>query len=211
VAGAGLAGSPAVHAQAQTDVVGARGATPQGVAPEVERRKVEPIGVRTENFEVGLLAGTVGIEDFGSSITYGSRIAYHFTEDLFAEFMFATARAGKTSYEDLSGSAQLLTSSQREFSHYDISAGWNVLPGEVFLGGKHAIPSALYVTLGAGDTRFAGDDHFTVALGTGVRLIVNDWLAVHLDARNLMFRSDLLGRDKITQNLEFTMSLTAFF
>jgi hypothetical protein len=42
-------------------------------------------------------------------------------------------------------------------------------------------------------------------------LIVNDWLAVHLTARDHMFRSDLLGRSKITQNLEFTLGLTAFF
>ena len=28
--------------------------------------------------------GVVGIEDFGSSFSYGARIAYHFTEDVFA-------------------------------------------------------------------------------------------------------------------------------
>ena len=37
---------------------------------------------------------------------------------------------GLTSFEKLSGGAPVLTSSQREFSYYDISAGYNLLPGE---------------------------------------------------------------------------------
>jgi len=111
----------------------------------------------------------------------------------------------------LSGAAQLLTNKERNFVYYDVAAGWNFLPGEVFFGRKRAMPAAVYGTLGVGDTRFAGDDHFTVSLGTGLRLIVNDWLALHIDARNRMFKSDLLGKEKLTQNLEFTLGATAFF
>jgi outer membrane beta-barrel protein len=210
VAGCGFA-APGVHAQSQAEAVGGTEQTPQVVEPEVERREVKPIKVPTENFEIGLFVGSIGIEDFGSSLVYGSRMAYHFTEDLFAEALVATAKAGKTSYEDLSGSAQLLTDKQRQFTYYDISAGWNVLPGEVFFGHKRAMPAAIYTTLGVGSTRFAGDDHFTVALGAGLRLIVNDWLALHIDARDHMFKTDLLGKEKLTQNLEFTLSATAFF
>jgi outer membrane beta-barrel protein len=69
----------------------------------------------------------------------------------------------------------------------------------------------VYATLGVGDTRFAGDDHFTVALGTGLRLVVNEWLALHIDARDHMFKSDLFNKEKLTQNLEFTLGATAFF
>ena len=58
------------------------------------------------------------------------------------------------------------------------------------------MPSAVYFTLGAGSTRFAGDDHFTVALGAGLRVLANDWIALHLDVRDHMFESDLLGENK---------------
>jgi hypothetical protein len=34
---------------------------------------------------------------------------------------------------------------------------------------------------------------------------------VHMGARDLAFDSDLLGKDKLTHNLQFTFSLTAFF
>jgi len=199
-----------VPAQAQ-QAAGAEPATPQVVEPRVKRRDVNPPGLDTENWEAGLFVGTISIEDFGASVSYGGRIAYHFTEDVFAEATIGTAKAGKTSYEDLSGSAELLTDSERQFTHYDLSVGWNALPGEVFLGGTRAMPSAVYFTLGAGSTRFAGDDHFTVALGAGLRVLANDWIAVHLDARNLAFETDLLGEDKLTHNLQFTFGLTAFF
>jgi len=142
---------------------------------------------------------------------YGGRLAYHFTEDVFAEATLGTAKAGRTSYEDLSGSAELLSDDDRQFTYYDLSVGWNALPGEVFLGGRRAMPSAVYFTLGAGSTRFGGDDFFTVAVGAGYRLLVTDWLAVHVNARDLIFRSDLLGTDKTTQNLQFSFGLTAFF
>jgi outer membrane beta-barrel protein len=50
-----------------------------------------------------------------------------------------------------------------------------------------------------------------VALGAGLRVLANDWIAVHLDARNLAFETDLLGEDKLTHNLQFTFGVTAFF
>jgi outer membrane beta-barrel protein len=184
---------------------------PQVVEPAVKRRDVEPPGIDTENFEGGLFVGTVSIEDFGSSLLYGGRLAYHFSEDLFAEATIGSSKAGRTSYEDLSGAAELLTDSERQFTYYDLSLGWNALPGEVFFGGRHAMPSAVYFTLGAGSTNFAGDDHFTVALGAGLRVLANDWIALHLDVRDHMFESDLLGENKITQNLQVAFSVTAFF
>ena len=211
LSGLALAAALPARAQQAPGAAAAASDTPQVVEPRVERREVNPPGLDTENFEAGLFVGTVSIEDFGASVSYGARIAYHFTEDVFAEATVATAEAGRTSYEDLSGSVDLLTDSERRFTAYDLSVGWNVLPGEAFLGGTRAMPSALYLTLGAGSTRFGGDDFFTVAVGAGYRLLVTDWLAVHVNARDLIFRSDLLGTDKTTQNLQFSFGLTAFF
>jgi outer membrane beta-barrel protein len=201
---------PATRAGAQEPAPTA-GDTPQVVEPRVERRDVHTPKIDTENWEAGLFVGSISIEDFGTSLLYGGRIAYHFTEDVFAEATIGSAKAGKTSYEDLSGAADLLTDSERQFTYYDLAIGWNALPGEVFFGGDRAMPSAVYFTLGAGSTRFGGDDYFTLALGTGLRLLVTDWIALHLDARDLMFESDLLGKKKLTQNLQFNLGLTVFF
>jgi outer membrane beta-barrel protein len=196
---------------AQSGLDGLPAGQPQVVEPAVERRTVETPRIDTENFESGAFVGTISIEDFGSSVVYGGRIAYHFTEDLFAEATIGTSRAGKTSYEDLSGSAQLLTDGERDYTYYDLAVGWNALPGEVFFGGRRAMPSAVYLTLGAGNTHFAGDDHFTMAVGAGFRLLVTDWIALHLDVRDHMFKSDLLGKEKLTQNVQVGLGVTAFF
>jgi outer membrane beta-barrel protein len=205
-----LAGCAGVEASAQ-EATTAKPETPQVVEPRVERREVERPAIDTENFEAGAFLGTLSIEDFGASFVYGATLGYHFTEDLFAQATIGTAKAGRTSYEDLSGAVDLLTDDERQLTYYDLSVGWNVLPGESFLGGTRAMPSAVYLTLGAGSTRFAGDDFFTVAVGAGYRLLVNDWIAVRLDARDLLFESDLLGDSKLTHNLQFTLGLTAFF
>jgi outer membrane beta-barrel protein len=191
--------------------VGDASATPQVVEPQIDRRNVKAPRIDAENFEAGAFVGTIAIEDFGSSMTYGARAAYHFNEDLFVEATVGTAKAGRTSYEDLSGSVELLTDSEREFTYYDLSVGWNVLPGEVFLGGRRAMPSSVYLSLGAGSTRFAGDDNFTLIAGAGLRLLVTDSIAAHLGVRDQMFESDLLGSKKLTQNLQVSLGLTAFF
>ena len=206
----GALAPPGAHAQSQAEAVGGSAQAPQVVEPEVERRAVKPVAVPTENFEIGPFIGGTSIEDFGAHMVFGSRIAYHVTEDIFAEAVVGATDTGKTSYELPTGATQLLSDDQRRLTYYDLSVGWNALPGEVFFGRKRAMPSAVYVTMGAGSTRFAGDDRFTATVGAGLRLLVNDWLAVHVDARDRMFKTDLLGRSQVTQNLEFAISLTAF-
>ncbi|HUL99068.1 MAG TPA: hypothetical protein VLU24_06565, partial [Mycobacterium sp.] len=71
--------------------------TPQVVEPKVHRRDVTVPAIDTENVEAGLFVGTISIQDFGTSMLYGGRIAYHFTEDVYAEATVGTAKAGKTS------------------------------------------------------------------------------------------------------------------
>ncbi len=111
----------------------------------------------------------------------------------------------------MSGSAPILTDDQRKLSYYDLSVGWNLLPGEVFIGRDRAFATSLYVTAGAGNTSFAGDDFFTLVIGTGYRMLMTDWLALHVDIRDRMWDSDLLGTSKTTHNFELELGLSAFF
>src|SRR4051794_14043951 len=104
------------------------------IDPQVERRKIKTPSIKSSDFEVGAYGGLLSIEDFGSNSVWGARLAYHLTEDFFLEGTYGRSRAGKTSYELLSGSAQLLTDAQRKYWFYAIDAGWNVLPGEIFVG-----------------------------------------------------------------------------
>ena len=50
------------------------------------------------NRQLGLI-GMASIEDFGTNVAYGSRLAYHVTEDYFGELVVGATQTGKTSYE----------------------------------------------------------------------------------------------------------------
>jgi outer membrane beta-barrel protein len=181
------------------------------IQPEVARREVATPRIETENFEIGAFAGILGIEDFGTNSVYGVRLAYHITEDFFIEGAVGQSRAGKTSYESLSGSAPLLVDSERDYRYYTLSAGWNALPGEIFIGRNRAYNTALYLIGGVGSTRFGGDDLFSINAGVGYRLLLTDWTAIHLDFRDHLFDTDLLGTNKTSHNLETHLGLTVFF
>lgn len=181
------------------------------IEPAVERRTVRIPKIDKENWEIGVDVGSLSVEDFEVNPSYGVRLAYHISEDFFAEARVGRTDAGLSSYERLSGSARLLSDGERKFTYYSLGFGWNFLPGEVFLGSSRAMPVALYLTGGAGSTRFAGDDRFTVTLGAGCRVLVNDWLGAHLDIRDHVMEVDLLGTSKQTHNLEATLGLSVFF
>jgi outer membrane beta-barrel protein len=184
---------------------------PPVIEPELDRREIDPPRIGASNFEVGLFVGQLSVEDFGVNTVVGARLAYHVTEGLFVELAAGRTDTEETSFERLSGAAQLLTESERQFTYYNVSIGYNVLPGEVFIGRRRAMSSALYVIGGVGKTKFAGDDRFTVNLGVGARVLPFDWLAVHADIRNHMFDIDLLGRAKRAHNLEAHIGVTFFF
>jgi outer membrane beta-barrel protein len=186
---------------------------PQGqvIEPEVERRKIKEPKIDTEDFEIGAFAGILSIEDFGTDFVYGARIAYHVTEGFFVEGTVGQTKAGLTSFEVLSGGAPLLSDSDRQYTYYNLDLGYNVLPGEVFIGEGHAYNTSLYLIGGLGSTRFAGDDRFTVNFGAGYRFLLTDAIAVHLDFRDHLYDINLLGEERTTHNLEAHLGLSVFF
>lgn len=181
------------------------------IEPELERRDIQIAAIDTEDFEVGLYAGIMSIEDFGVNTSVGARLAYHITEKFFVELGLGASQGEETSFERLSGAAQLLTDDDRALSYYDISFGYNLLPGEIYLGPGRAYNSAIYLIGGVGNTNFAADDRFTLSFGLGVRVIPRDWFALHADIRDRIFDIDLLGQDKTNHNLEAYLGVTFFF
>ncbi len=178
---------------------------------EPPRREVKVDDIDTEDWEVGVYGGALSVEDFGSNAVAGARIAYHVTENLFVEGTYGRTTLGETSFERLSGGARILTDSERKMTYYDVSVGYNLFPGEAFFGGRWAFKGSLYLLAGAGSTSFGGDDRFTVTGGVGYRLVTTDWLAFHLDVRDHVFQSDLLGTRDTRHNIELAGGVTVFF
>ena len=90
------------------------------------------------------------MEDFGSNPVAGVSFAYHITEDFFAQANYATSKTQKTSYELLSGGVELLTKDQRDLSYYNISLGYNVLPGQVYISDKWHFNTGVFFIGGGG-------------------------------------------------------------
>ena len=183
----------------------------QVIDPEVERREIKEPAIDREDFEVGVFAGIMSIEDFGTNLVYGARIAYHLTEGFFVEGTVGQSEGGLTSFEILSGGATLISDDERVLTYYNLNLGYNILPGEVFFGEGRAYNTQLYLIAGLGSTRFAGDDRFTVNFGAGYRFLLNDSMAIHADFRDHLFDIDLFGEEKTAHNLEATVGFTMFF
>ncbi len=179
--------------------------------PNIERPKIKEPKLDVDDFEFGVYAGLLSVEDFGSNAVYGLRLGYHVLERLFVEGYYGVSSTDETSFEVLSGAARLLTDSERDYKYYNVSLGFSILPGEAFLTSQRAFNTSLYLIAGMGNTRFGGDDRFTLSAGAGYRLLLSDWLALRLDFRDHIFDSDLIGKKKTTHNMEWSGGFTIFF
>jgi len=182
----------------------------QVIVPEVDRRDVKVPRIPSNDFEAGVFAGTYATQNFGASAVGGLRVGYHITEDIFVEGVYAQTKVSDEAFRQIQP-AGVFPSGKETLKYYNLSAGFNVLPGEVFLGGRRAKASAVYVIGGIGSTRFAKERRQTFNVGFGVRLFLADWAALQVDLRDHIFSLDVLGKRQNTQNLEATGGVTFFF
>jgi outer membrane beta-barrel protein len=178
---------------------------------EVERREVKLDDIDTEDFRIGVYGGAISVQDFGVERVEGVTGAYHVTEDVYLEGVYFRSKLGLTSFERLSGGARLLNDDERDLTHYGVNVGIDLLPGESHIGPWAVVNSALYLVGGVGSTDFGGDERFTVTVGVGYRLLATDWFALHLDVRDHLLESDLLGENETVHNLAVQSGFTIFF
>lgn len=185
-------------------------ANEQVIVPQVDRRDVKVPKIPSNDIELGLFTGTYATQNFGTSSVSGVRLGYHVTEDFFFEGAYGRTKVSDESYRQVFPSG-IFTTPEQKLTYYNLSVGWNALPGEVFLGRNWAKASALYLIGGVGNTKFNDRRVQTFNVGAGIRVFFADWAAVQLDMRDHIFTIDLLGTRQRTQNLEMTLGATFFF
>ena len=183
----------------------------QVVDPKVDRRDVRVPKFPSKDFEVGVLGGVYGTQSFGTSGVVGLRLGYHITEDFFVESAFARTKVSDKTFEEIFPGQGPLADTDKKLTYYNLSAGYNVLPGEVFIGSKYAKASSIYVIGGVGSTKFANQKRQTMNFGFGFRVLLTDRFAVRVDMRDHVFSYDLLGVRQNSQNLELTTGLSYYF
>jgi outer membrane beta-barrel protein len=184
--------------------------TEQVIVPGITRRDIKLPRFPSNDFSVGTFVGTYSTQNFGSSVVGGLRLGYHITEDFFAEGVVAQTQVSDANYRQILPGGVFATE-QESLSYYNLSVGYNVLPGEVFWGSKRAWPFSLYVIGGVGSTSFNQQRRATFNFGSGLRVYFTDSISLQLDARDHVYSLDLLGKNQTTQNLELTIGLTAAF
>jgi len=182
----------------------------QVVVPQVDRREVKPPRYPSNDFEVGAFLGTYATQNFGSSFVYGLRLGYAITEDFFVQGAYGSTQVSDENFRQILPGGVFPTSSER-LSYYNLSVGYNVLPGEVFVGANRALPSAFYLIAGVGSTDFAGQSRQTFNFGLGARVFLKDAFSLQVDVRDYIFSLDVLGQSQSTQNLELTVGFSFFF
>jgi len=185
-------------------------ANEQVIVPQVDRREVKLPKIPSKDFELGVFGGTYSTQNFGSSAVGGVRLGYHLTEDVFVEGVYAQTKVSDENYRQILPGGVFPTP-ETTLSYYNLSVGYNLLPGEIFVGKNIAKASALYLIGGVGSTKFNNQRRQTFNVGFGLRVFLADWAAVQLDVRDHIFSLDILGRRENTQNPEITAGVTFFF
>ena len=182
----------------------------QVVVPQVDRRDIGVPKFPSNDFEMGLFAGSYSTQNFGSSFVYGVRAGYHITEDFFVEGAYAQTKVSDELFRQILPGG-VFPLEKEKLSYNNFSAGYNILPGEVFIGSRRARPSQLFIVAGVGSTKLDVQRRPTFNVGFGYRVFLADWVALQLDVRDHMFSLDLLGKRQSTQNVELTGGLTVYF
>jgi outer membrane beta-barrel protein len=184
--------------------------TDQVVVPQVDRRGIHVPKFPNSDFEVGLFGGSYSTQNFGSSGVGGIRLGYHITEDFFVEGIYAATKVSDQNFRQILPGG-VFPKEKETLSYYNLSLGYNLLPGEIFIGGAHAFASQFYVVAGVGSTKLDVQRRPTFNFGAGYRLFLTDHAALQIDVRDHVFTLDLLGTRQSTQNPELTVGVTAFF
>jgi outer membrane beta-barrel protein len=184
--------------------------TDQVVIPQVDRRDIEKPKFPSNDFEIGLFTGSYATQNFGSSWVYGARIGYHITEDFFVEGVYGQTKVSDELFRQILPGGIFLQDTEK-LAYYNLSIGYNLFPGEIFIGGRRARPSQFYIVAGVGSTKFVDQTKPTFNVGFGYRVYLADWAALQLDLRDHVFSLDLLGKRQSTQNVELTGGLTFYF
>jgi outer membrane beta-barrel protein len=163
------------------------------LADDSGTEKTDISDINNEVFELGVFAGIVNIEDFGSELAPGISLTFRASEDFFVQYNYLQADVSFSAYEN---SQDSLLGNERTFKHYDLLIGYNIFQGEFFTSPAQAKLSALYMVAGVGETKLGGESSFTYTLGLGYEVALTRHLGVHIDFRDYFYQSTLVLPEK---------------
>lgn len=199
-----------VQAQPQTPPAQAQPSNQQVVVPQVDRREIRLPKFPSKDISVGIFGGAYAAQNFGTSGVGGLRVGYHITEDIFVDAVYAQTKVSDELFRQILPGG-IFAEPEQTLKYYNVSVGYNLFPGEIFLGRNTAKATQFYVIGGIGSSRFLEQRRQTFNVGFGWRVLFWDRFALQLDLRDHIFSLDILGTRQNTKNLETTLGATFYF
>lgn len=181
------------------------------IQPDIKRSSFIESEIKTADYEIIANVGIISIEDFGSNIALGLKLNYHISDDVFIGAEWVNSTGEETSLEVVLGGAPLLSDKQREMNTYLLTMGYNIFPGEAFITDQLTYNTSFYIIAGLGSTEFGGSDHFTASIGAGYRVLIGNYFSVYTDFRDNIFNADIFGKEKLSNNLKFSIGAGLYF
>ena len=104
----------------------------QVITPQVDRRDVKLPRFASNDISIGVFGGTYATANFGANAVTGLRLGYHITEDVFVEGTYGRSKVTDEAFRQIFPNGGVLPNPKETLSYYNVMAGWNILPGEVF-------------------------------------------------------------------------------
>jgi len=179
------------------------------VDPDTKTAPVRVRAIPAEDFEVTGLATFVvmdHVENDKSNFvgTYALRGAYHVTEDFFVEAGYG--KASRTGWNRLRRWMNKEQAEPIQLETYDVSAGFNLLPGDLYLTKNYVLPFVGYATAGVGYQKYEGLNAPSTVFGIGIKFFPKDWLAFRYEIRDRVWY-----HDGDHSNAEFTVGVGVYF
>jgi outer membrane beta-barrel protein len=182
------------------------------IEPNKTVTTVQAAAIDTEHFELGAYVGLLSVEDFNTNLVTGLSLSYHINKNFLAQVNYGTSTVGNPAYEEkLLGNS--LSDAGYDFKYVNLLAGYNLLDGRSFLGKNYKFNSAIYVVAGIAKVDFADESNNGFVVGASYRVVLTDWLTLHLDLRDTNVKRDLsnFNDPKNTNNTEMYFGINALF
>ncbi|MDH5425302.1 MAG: outer membrane beta-barrel domain-containing protein [Gammaproteobacteria bacterium] len=175
------------------------------VKPDTEQELIRDSDIDNVSRNIGVYGGLINHENFNSSFITALYFSYPFDEDVFVEAEYGISVINDTEYRNIG--LPLLSQEELSVQFYTILVGYNILPGEVYWSREKTLVSRFYLIAGVGAVSFDDADYVSIQFGAGIKMELDKNKSIRFEARNRMYDTDVLGTDKLTNNIEFHLGV----
>jgi outer membrane beta-barrel protein len=179
-------------------------AATQSVDPNIKRPEVQVKRIKAQDYELGGYAEGIVLDRNHSVGLYGVRAAYHKTDKLFVEGNIAFS--SKIGFEDIRQIAGASDDAGLDYSTYEFSVGYDLIPGDLYITQSYTLPFSFYAIGGVGYVDYEGDGNLAYSYGGGLRVTPTDYFAIRFEVRNQAWSDK-----KTNDNATFSVGVSGFF